>query len=228
MIQVKTEAILPTAGSGTRMETDIPKPFLNLQSKPIFLHTLEVFDKNDLIEGIILVVAAELKERYEEIISAQSITTDLKIIEGGLTRKESVSRGLAQLDIDTDVVVVHDGARPLISQVILTEAINACKSQEAVIVAVPVTSTIKISSEDELTVKGTVSRDNLWEVQTPQVFKKEILVKAHAQGNNDATDDSVLVEQLGVKVGIVRGDYKNIKVTTQEDLTMAEGFLSAA
>ncbi len=225
---VKVQAIIPTAGIGTRLKSETPKPFVEVCGKPLCVHTLEVFEKNPTVNSVILVGHAENLFELGDIAKKYHLSKVVKIVAGGETRCASVSNGLAVLDDDTDIVVVHDGARPLVSTQTINDAVALCQDKQAVVVAVPVKSTIKRVNKEELQVEETVDREDLWEIQTPQVFQKNILFQAHAQNKDVApTDDAMMVEQLGVKVKILPGDYRNIKVTTQEDLTIAEAFCRA-
>jgi len=225
---MKTQAIIPTAGLGTRMRSDVTKFLMELEGDPIIVLTLKAFQESSLVESVILVVQEDHREKMKDLISEYSLTKVKEIVVGGETRFDSVHNGLAKIDADTDVIVVHDGARPLIDASTINKAIKQCEQSEAVVVAVPVKSTIKRVNKENLLVEETLNRNELWEVQTPQVFKREILVKAHenAQGIA-ATDDAMLVEQLGIKVEILEGSYKNIKITTQEDLKIARVFLQS-
>lgn len=192
------------------------------------MHTLEVFEQSPEIESVILVGNEEHLSDFEKMVKQYQLKKVTRIVAGGKTRRESVANGLAALDPDTDIVVVHDSARPLVSLKVISEAVGLCQNSEAVVVAVPVTSTIKRVNASDLSVEATLRRDGLWEVQTPQVFKKELLIKAHKRKKKTApTDDAMLVESLGVRVKVLPGDYTNIKITTQEDLTMAKSLLGS-
>ena len=223
---MKTQAIIPTAGIGTRLKTDLPKPLVLLNDKPLFIHTLEAFEQSHLIDSIILVAHEEYTGEFERIIKQFRLQKINKIVVGGQDRCESVYKGLCVTDQDTEVVVIHDGARPLVNVQILDEAIKLCGDHQAVVVAVPVKQTIKRVDQKVLFVDETLNRDELWEIQTPQVFKKDILIKAHQQRKeSNPTDDAHLVEKLGIKVKVLKGDYKNIKITTREDLSVAKALL---
>jgi 2-C-methyl-D-erythritol 4-phosphate cytidylyltransferase len=149
-----------------------------------------------------------------------------RIVEGGKTRRESVSNGLKHLDPKTSMVVVHDGVRPLITPNLIETAIKAAAKAKAIVVAVPVKPTIKRVDKRSLEIIETLDRSELWEVQTPQVFDRKLLEKAHAQTKASlATDDAMLVEALGQKVKVIEGDYSNIKITTREDLIVAQALL---
>lgn len=224
---MKVQAIIPAAGIGERLACDISKPLVSLLKKPMLIHTLSVFEECPLIDSVVLVAHENHMSEIEKLVKKSHLKKVSKIIAGGPTRSDSVGNGLKILDADTDIVVVHDAARPLISDAILQKAIEACESEDAVIVAVAVKSTIKKVNKEDLVVEETLKRDELWEVQTPQVFKKDVLVRAHGEKeDNKATDDAALVEGIGLKVKIIEGDYRNIKVTTKEDVLLAEVFLS--
>jgi len=223
---VKVQAIIPTAGCGTRLKSRVPKPFVLIQGKPLICYTLAAFESNAGIDSIVLVGQKERINDLKKIVKEYKVGKVKRIVAGGKTRNESVENGLKEIDKDTAIVVIHDGARPFISQKEINGSIALCKKYEAVIVAVPVKPTIKRVDEKTLTVEATLQRDKLWEVQTPQVFKKEIIVKAHKMNKCDnPTDDSLLVEQMGIKVKVLMGSYSNIKITTKEDLNIAEKIL---
>ena len=222
---MKTQAILAMAGFGTRLKSSEPKALLAICDIPIFVYSLKAFENSTLIDSVLIVAQEKFIDQFNEIIDQYRIKKVKKIVVGGDTRFESVNNGLQKIDDDTDIVLVHDGARPLITADLVDRAIELTKEHNAVIVAVEVKPTIKRVGDD-LFVEETLNRKELWEVQTPQVFKKEILVKAHKQKISDTpTDDASLVERIGVKVKILKGDYKNIKVTTKEDIIVAEAFL---
>lgn len=222
---MKIQAIIPTAGIGERLKAGRPKPFVPLRGKPLCAHALEAFERSTVIDGIVLVGHADHLAELKDIVKQYQFTKVTKIVAGGKTRRESVSNGLAALDRDTDIVVVHDGARPFVSLKTISDAVALCGDFQAVVVAVPVTSTIKKVNETDLLVEETLNREDLWEVQTPQVFKRDILVQAHGQRTGDApTDDAMMVERLGVRVKVLLGDTTNIKITTPEDLTVAEAY----
>jgi len=224
---VNIQAIIPTAGIGKRLETGLPKPLVELCGKPLCVHTLEVFQRSPVIDSVVLVGHVDHLFDLGNIVKQYQLRKVTKIVAGGKTRCESVANGLAVLDKDTDIVVVHDGARPLVSLKTISDAVELCRDSEAVVVAVPVKSTIKKVDKKNLLVEETLNREDLWEIQTPQVFKKDVLIKAHEQKKEDVpTDDAMMVEQLGIRVKVLSGDYKNIKITTQEDLTIAEAFCS--
>lgn len=225
---MKTQAIVPTAGMGSRFKADFPKSLVELCGKPLCVYALEILEKSHAIDSIILVGQKERLPELKGLVDRFKLKKVVQVIAGGETRQESVSCGLAVLDSDTDFVLVHDGVRPLVSLKIIEDAVALCEEWDAVVAAVPVTSTIKKVNKEDHLVEETLDREKLWAIQTPQVFKKDVLLKAHQQNSGShSTDDAMMVEQLGVKVKVFPGDYKNIKITTQEDLVIAEAFLKS-
>ena len=210
---MKIAVIIAAGGTGKRMGQ--PKQFLPLAGKAVIAWTLEVFQKIKSIEQIVLVVAEEELERAKNL--------NVPVVEGGEQRGDSVKSGLKAVSPDTDLVIIHDGARPLITPDIIEKAISEAKEHGAAVVGVPVKDTIKRVGDD-LMIKETVDRQILWQAQTPQVFKYEIITRAYAK-KRSATDDAKLVEDLGIKVKMVMGSYENIKITTPEDLIVAEAIL---
>jgi len=207
------------------MGSDIKKPYLKIGSKPILAHTLQVFEKSFLMDDIFVVVSAEdIKHCKDEVINPYNFHKVADVLAGGKTRQASVFNGLQRTSDDTDIIIVHDGVRPFITEKIIEASVESAYQWGAAVVAVPVKDTIKVADNDNF-VSSTPDRSQLWAIQTPQVFRREILIKAHlyAQEQNiDATDDAALVEKLGYKVKLVMGSYRNIKITTPEDLVIAE------
>ncbi len=219
----KVLAIIPSAGLGKRIGTG-RKNYLPLQGKPVLAHTLEALEGCGLIDSII--IAARTKKTVAEIVEKYGFKKIKQIVAGGRTRQDSVSNALKAAKEDYDVILVHDGARPLITRDVITRTIKSALIHGAAITAVPVKDTIKEVNSGR--VKKTIPRDALWSVQTPQAFRSEILIKAHKKAQKDhftGTDESSLVERLRQKVVIVEGSYENIKITTREDIPIAEGIL---
>lgn len=214
-------AIIVAAGQGKRIGR--PKQFLNIAGRPMLWWTLSVFQKAEVIDGIILVVNKEEINRAKKF----KFSKILKIVVGGKRRQDSVYNGLRVLPEDAEIVAIHDGARPLVATEIITRAVREAKKFGAVVVGVPVKDTIKVVQRPKSNVQGTLERGKLWQVQTPQVFRKEVIVRAYQKGYNKyfATDDSFLVEKLGCPVRIAMGSYENIKITTAEDMVLAEAIL---
>ena len=214
-------AVIPAAGQGSRMKSSINKQFLNLLDRPVLAHTLAVFESNDKIDSIIVVVKEEeMQICRSKVIAAYPFTKVKAVIPGGRERWESVAKGLEQCNVDTGMVVVHDGARPLLTCSLLDHVLEAAAIYGAAIAAVPVKDCIKEVERD--TVATTLNRNRLWAVQTPQAFRYELLKKVYAAPIPEVVyDDAMLVEQYGHPVKVVNGDYANIKITTPEDLRVA-------
>lgn len=222
-------AVIPAAGSGSRMGTTVKKQYLQIDGLPVLAHTLKVFENSPLVNGVVLVVGEqELEWCRQEIVQQYGFNKVLAVVPGGNHRQHSVYNGLLALDAqDEDIVIVHDGARPLFTNDILEKAIQATLEKQAAVVAVPVKDTIKVVSSQRKVV-NTPPRETLWAVQTPQVFNYRLLLNAyrHAEKNSFlGTDDASLIEYHGHGVFIVPGDYENIKITTPEDLLLAESIL---
>ena len=217
-------SIVVAAGSGSRMGTETKKQYLLLDDKPLFIHTLEVIEQQNKITDMILVVPSADLDFCEEMIKKYSIKKVLCIVSGGDTRGASVYNGLQVVPEDSEFVVVHDGARPFLSQELLEDVLEAGKTEGAAVVGVPVKDTIKKVNPDGL-VQETLERSLLWIIQTPQVFRKELLLKCYKKAIEDklqGTDDASILEAYGYPVKVVMGDYKNIKITTKEDLEYAK------
>lgn len=221
LTSVSVGVVIPAAGQGKRMGTKESKQFLLFHQKPIFLHTIEVFENHPEVDEIVVVVRETEIERTKRLIKEHGIKKVSKVVAGGRERQESVFMGLKA--ITTDLVLVHDAVRPFVTEKAITRLISEIRDYDAAILAVPMKDTVK--KVEQNCVFGTLQRNQLWSVQTPQGFRRELLMKAHkeAEKNNDfATDDSALVEKLGVNVRVVDGEYTNIKITTPEDLIFAE------
>ena len=218
-------AIVVAAGSGSRMKAGRNKQYLYLNGKPILAHTLQAFEKCPTIDEVVLVISAQDEDMCEkEVLKPNQFHKVKAIAFGGETRQESMYKGLMRVHPKGEIVVTHDGARPLIHPKTLTRCVEETLIHGATIVAVPVKETIKVV-RDDLTVMETPPRAQLWSVQTPQTFRKALLLEAHLRAMEEGftgTDDAMLVERLGHPVKIVKGNYENIKITTPEDLILAE------
>lgn len=211
------------------METSIPKPFLPLGGRPLILHTLARFSQTKNVHKIILIAAVtEMARCREAVQSDPGLKTEEYLFEsGGPRRQDSVSRGLARLDSDCEIVVIHDGVRPFVSPQTIDLCVDLASERGAAVVGVPVKDTIKIVSVDRR-IQETPPRASLWEAQTPQVFRTEIIREAYRNAHQEgieATDDSMLVERLGREVILVEGERSNLKITSPEDLLLAEALL---
>ena len=207
------------------MRNSVKKPYLNLGDKPILVHTIDAFDRNPVIDTVSVVVdAADLKMCQSTVIAPNAFLKVRDLVVGGQTRQASVFNGLQSLPTDVDCVIVHDGVRPFVTDEIIFACIEAADEWGAAVAAVPVKDTIKVASADGFIV-DTPDREKLWTVQTPQAFRTSVLLDAHALAQREgvtATDDAMLVEQLGFKVKMVSGSDSNLKITTREDLIIAE------
>jgi 2-C-methyl-D-erythritol 4-phosphate cytidylyltransferase len=214
-------AVIVAAGRGTRMGTAESKQYLLLEGKPILVHTLEVFQKDTLVEEIVLVTGEQDVERCWAWVQEYGLDKVTKVIPGGAERQDSVYKGLEQLE--SEWVLIHDGVRPFVTSHLIRSGLEGALESGASVVAVPVKDTVKMAGSDGY-VSATPDRRSLWAIQTPQAFRRLELVEAHHRAQADGftgTDDSMLVERLGVRVRIVEGDYTNIKITTPEDLDYA-------
>lgn len=220
-------AIIPAAGFGTRMKTNHPKQYQLLAGVPILVHTVRAFASNNHIDEIVVVVPADRLHQTRELFAEFELDTEkIVIVQGGKRRQDSVQAGLKAVSNSQAIVLVHDGARPLVSQAIIDRCYRAAADSGAAIAAVPVKDTLKRGSIDA-TVSGTVDRTLLWQAQTPQAALKILLEKAFAQnGDEDVTDESSLLEKAGIPVSIVEGAETNIKITRPEDLLLAENILA--
>ncbi|MEK3750164.1 2-C-methyl-D-erythritol 4-phosphate cytidylyltransferase [Paenibacillus sp. FSL E2-8871] len=214
--------VIVAAGRGTRMGTVESKQYLLLQGKPIIVHTLEVFQQHELISEIVLVTGKEDIERCREWIQLYKLDKVKAIVPGGSERQHSVHKGL--LKLTTQWVMVHDGVRPFVQPKEIEACYERAKQIGASVLAVPVKDTIK-QVDNEGKVLSTPDRRSLWAIQTPQTFRLSELLDAYATAERDAflgTDDSSLAERAGIPVSVVEGSYRNIKITTPDDLDFAE------
>ena len=225
---MKTIVLIPSAGSGSRMGAKAKKPYLSLGNKPILAHTLLAFEQCSLINEVVLIVAEdEIDYCKTSIVEPFKIRKVNKIIAGGPKRQDSVWEGLKTLNDDCELVMIHDGVRPFVSQEILKKSVHETANSGATVVAVPVKDTIKIVSK-QAEVLETIDRSRIWAVQTPQTFARDVIKRAYEKAYKDrfyGTDDASLVERLGVKVKIIPGSYDNMKITTPGDLTLGEAIL---
>ncbi|WP_303816433.1 2-C-methyl-D-erythritol 4-phosphate cytidylyltransferase [Selenomonas ruminantium] len=219
--------IFPAAGQGKRMQAGINKVLLTLGGEPILTRTLKTFSAVEEVGELIVVVAADEVTAVERQLQKVAGLKPFQVVAGGSERQYSIYNGLQRVADTADVVLVHDAARPLVTVKTIQAVIDSARAKGGAIAAVPAKNTIKVVDKDGL-VESTPPRSTLWEVQTPQGFRKDILLKANEQALQDnflGTDDASLVERIGVPVAVVKSDYRNIKVTTPEDLLIAEAFL---
>lgn len=220
----KTVAIITAGGRGKRMGR--PKQFLKIGGRPMLEITLRVFDRCQAIDGIVLVVAKEDLSKAKRLQSKKLIG----VVAGGPERHDSVWNGLQAVPADADLIAIHDGARPFVTAKVIEEAVSEAAKCGAVVVGVPIKDTVKKVESRTLNVGGTADRNCLWAAQTPQVFKREIILRAYQSRGRvkNITDDAMLVENLGIPVKMVLGSYANLKITTPEDLVLAKGAMNVS
>ncbi|MCE2456450.1 MAG: 2-C-methyl-D-erythritol 4-phosphate cytidylyltransferase [Dehalococcoidia bacterium] len=196
------------------------KLFIPILGKPLLLYCLEAFERSRHVGSIAVATASESVTRVREIALEHGISKLVAVVHGGARRQDSVSNALTALG-QVDIVIVHDGARPFVDDEIIARAVDEAHSCGAASAAVPVKDTIKVATP-EMTVASTPDRDTLWAAQTPQSFSLDLLKEAHSRIKHDVTDDAAMVEALGRTVKLFMGSHDNIKVTTPEDITVAE------
>jgi len=215
----KVAAIIVAAGEGKRMR-GVDKVFAPLGGEPLLLRATRPFQECPLVDQIVVVVSGDKENKCRTLVTGPKWSKVTDVCLGGERRQDSVAAGLKRLK-NFDWVIIHDGARPLVTVDLIERGLEAAKETGAAAAAVPVTDTIKVVGKGEI-VRQTPRRQNLRAVQTPQVFRFDVIQIAHKQDVNDVTDDASLVERLGHTVKLYTGSYDNIKVTTPDDLAMAE------
>ena len=220
-----TTAIILAAGKSERMGGGVDKAFLSLVNKPVVAWSLLAFEKCADIDRIVLVVKKDQVIASKAVVKMFGISKIDKIVPGGAKRQESVAAGLAACDLDTRTVVIHDGARPMVTPELISEVVRQVKKVPAVTVGRPMTDTVKLCEKGSVVTKS-VAREKLWTVQTPQAFQVNELRAAHkALGSKEVTDDCMAIELNGGAVKIVENLKPNFKITTVEDLQLAATLL---
>lgn len=220
-MRASTSAILLAAGKSTRFRKGVSKPLAMVGSRPIIAYSLSVLQAHPAIRDIVVVVNKHNRENIARLIRRGRFSKVHRIVLGGMRRQDSVRKGLEALPGKSALVLIHDAARPFIDARAVSSVVSQARRAGAAVVAVPVKATIKKVAGR--TVKETVRREGLWEAQTPQAFDRETIIEAHRRfGRESVTDDAMLAEKLGVRPKIVEGSYFNIKVTTPEDMVVAE------
>ena len=225
----RNTAIVLAAGQGKRMHSKVQKQFLEIQGYPVLYYSLRCFQESSLIQDIILVTGEEsISYCKEEIVQKYGFTKVSAVIPGGKERYDSVYAGLCECR-DCEYVLIHDGARPFVTEEILKRGLQKVKETGACVIGMPSKDTVKVADEADF-VSETPDRKRVWTVQTPQIFSYDLIKKAHEgirkKDMTAITDDAMVVEQeSGVQVRLVEGSYQNIKITTPEDLDVAEVFL---
>lgn len=224
---MRVVALIPAAGHGRRMGTETPKAFLPLRGLPLLAHTLRKFEDCPAVAEILPLVPDKEVPFCIELIRHSGFKKIPRVLPGGPERQDSVYAGLKGISGGADVVVIHDGVRPFVSSEMIEEVLAATERWPAVAAALPVEDTLK-----EVSAKGqvlrTLDRSRFWAVQTPQSFRYDLIVRAHEKARKEGfsgTDDASLVERLGIPVMVISGSRFNIKITTPEDLILAEALL---
>lgn len=226
-VMILVTAIIVAAGRGNRMNCSINKVLMPLGGQPILLHCVLSFSECARVDNLVVVAAVDEVVCVEKMLARVPVIKPWKVVQGGSERQYSIANALKVIPEITDIVLVHDGARPLVTKECIDNVIQAAIEYKAAIAAVPVKDTIKMVDNNNI-VTGTLDRNTLWSIQTPQGFDCSLLRQAYEQAMQDhylGTDDASLVERLGISVKIVVGNYENLKVTTPEDLIVAEALL---
>lgn len=221
-IENRTGAVITAAGAGRRMG-GVDKIFVNIAGKPLLAHTVGVFQRCTLVDRIVIVLNESNLELGRRMIEEQGFSKVLEVCRGGERRQDSVFEGLKRLE-ECQWIAIHDGARPCLDTVLIEQGLREARETGAAIAAMPVKETIKVVGEGGI-IQDTPGRENLRAAQTPQVFRSDIIMEAYRLVKGEVTDDAGLVEALGYPVKTYAGSYDNIKVTTSEDLALAEFIL---
>ena len=223
---MKVGVIVAAAGAGRRMKTERPKQLLVLDGTPILIHTISKFEASSVIDYIIVTAPKESAGEVKSLVAKAGFKKPVSVVEGGERRQDSVARGLQQLQSGTTLVAVHDAVRPFVTLAEIESVVAQAGRTGAAILAVPIVDTVKQAEKD--LIESTLAREHLVLAQTPQVFRTEILKEAFERARKDeyyGTDESSLVERLGLPVAVVRGSERNIKITRPSDLTLARAIL---
>ena len=223
---MRATAIVLAAGEGRRIGGETPKSFLPIAGRALVLRTLDRMFSTKSIEDVIVVVAASEIKRCQSMLGADAPLRDRswRLQAGGATRQQSARRGLAMLSSDAEIVIIHDGARPFVSAGLIDRCVEVAAVHGAVVVGLPARDTIKFVNQDGR-IHSTPDRGLLWEIQTPQVFRRELIVAAHQRAERDGvevTDDAMVVERTGTAVHVIEGERMNFKITVPEDVWLAE------
>jgi 2-C-methyl-D-erythritol 4-phosphate cytidylyltransferase len=217
-------AIIVAGGSGTRMGSEIPKQFLEVGGIPILIRTILQFKKADSAVQVILVLPKSQFSFWQELTSKHNFTLSYQLVSGGDSRFQSVQNGLNSISDSKGLVAIHDGVRPFISQEIINESFRIAQEKTNAVVSVPLKDSIRFV--DENGVNQAKPRSQYRSIQTPQTFQLNLLREAfEVEESNQFTDDATVFEHAGHKINLIEGSYKNIKITTPEDLLLGEGFL---
>ncbi|MFA4984458.1 MAG: 2-C-methyl-D-erythritol 4-phosphate cytidylyltransferase [Candidatus Omnitrophota bacterium] len=219
---MRVSAIVLAAGRGLRLKTRLSKPLVRIKDKPVIIYSLEALISHPGVDEIIVVANRGNLRAITALIKKYRLAKIRTVTLGGARRQDSVSSGLRCLGKNTDLVLIHDAARPFLEKCFISRLIREAAKYGASILGIPVKSTLKKTSGSSRLVERTVSRQGLWEIQTPQVFRRDLLLESFSRfGREDVTDDAMLAEKLGVKIKIVEGSSRNIKITSPEDIRIA-------
>jgi 2-C-methyl-D-erythritol 4-phosphate cytidylyltransferase len=222
----RATAIVLAAGAGLRLGGDIPKAYQLVAGRPLALRTLDRMFATRSVDTAIIVAAVDEIARCEALLRADPTLRSRRwsVQIGGATRQQSARRGLERVGPDSEIVILHDAARPFVSAALIDRCVEAAAEKGAVVVGLPVRDTIKAVAPERW-IESTPDRSALWEIQTPQVFRRELIVAAHEQAERDGaqvTDDAMVVERTGARVYVIEGERTNFKITVPEDLWLAE------
>lgn len=224
----RLSVVVPAAGKSTRMQAGEDKLLMLLDGVPLLSYALHVFEKSPLVSEVILVAPMEKKGLYQQqVVQRFGLKKVAKIVAGGARRQDSVHNGFSAIAKSSEIVMVHDGARPFVTEGMIQASVESASRFGACVVGVPAKATLKESDEEGFVVR-TPPRERMWEIQTPQTFRVEVFEEAYQNAvarGIEATDDSMLAEAAGKSVKIIPGSYENIKVTTPDDLLLAEMIL---
>ncbi|PLY02801.1 MAG: 2-C-methyl-D-erythritol 4-phosphate cytidylyltransferase [Desulfuromonas sp.] len=225
---MNVHVLIPAAGAGRRMRADVNKQYLSLGSRPILAHTIDLFEQHSAVDSITLIAPeAEIPYCRDDIVARFGFAKIRQIVAGGAERQDSVRNGLrACAADDDDIILIHDGVRPLLPGGLIDSVVAAAVANSAALIAVPAKDTIKVVVDGKVT--ATPDRSTIWLAQTPQAFRYRLIASAHEKAYNHnyrATDDAQLAEWIGAPVAVVPGSYANLKITTPEDLELAASIL---
>lgn len=222
--------IIPAAGSGSRLGTETPKPFLQIGGMTILERTIRCFDRPDRVSSIIIPVSADWLDFTRNLVKSINVSPSIQVVQGGAERMYSINNALTFVSEKTTYVAVHDAVRPFVSPNLFDSLVEAVQTYNAVIPGISVTDTIKVKDEGGF-IASTPNRDSLVAVQTPQIFRRELLVEAYKNALSNGylgTDDASLVELLGHKIRLIAGDINNFKITWPDDIQKAEKIINSS
>lgn len=223
---MRVTAVVLAAGEGRRLGGEISKTYLPIAGRPLVLRTLDRVFSARTVDNVVLVIAGADFARCESLLHDDRGLRNLpwSLQSGGATRQQSAKRGLEQVGSDTDIVIIHDGARPFVSAALIDRCVETAVDKRAVVIGVPVRDTIKVVSPDGW-IQSTPERAGLWEIQTPQVFHRDLIIAAHERAEREGaqvTDDAMIIERIGEPVYVLQGEPNNLKITLPDDVWLAE------